>query len=472
MKSKKLIAIVMSVAICLPIFSSTNIQNKTNIVKAESTTTEQQTSRVTRLGGKDRYDTAVQISQYGWKSADTVFLAGAETNTEFADALAGTPLAYSEDAPILITRHNSIPTVVSTEIKRLKPKNITILGGTGVVSQSIENSLKAQGYNVTRIAGKDRYETAVQIAKALWAKYPSTDDKYGSDKSVIITTGKQFQYAMATAVGAARSHVAILFSDGDTLNSEVSNLIFRDKHIQGIHVVGSDKVLGIKGSLYNSDRGIFYISDYDNIAELEKGEGKLENYTGVAVANDKTFPDSLTGSALAAKMNYNLVLTDGENFPYTVEPIENTLSGGLIFGGTGVVSSNMPNKIEAILNKNIAPNPNGLKDTDIVPFSDEKFKEEAEKSLGKTNITLGEAKQATGLTLNGVTNLSDLKYFPNLIGLTLNNCSVNNANDFDNIYYLYAIELNDCTFDKSLITSLKNVAIVVNHKDVYNLNNK
>jgi hypothetical protein len=68
------------------------------------------------------------------------------------------------------------------------------------------------------------------------------------------------------------------------------------------------------------------------------------------------------------------------------------------------------------------------------------------------------------LTLNGVTNLSDLKYFPNLIGLTLNNCSVNNANDFDNIYYLYAIELNDCTFDKSLITSLKNVAIVVNHK--------
>jgi hypothetical protein len=59
----------------------------------------------------------------------------------------------------------------------------------------------------------------------------------------------------------------------------------------------------------------------------------------------------------------------------------------------------MPNKIEAILNKNIAPNPNGLKDTDIVPFSDEKFKEEAEKSLGKTNITLGEAKQASRINI-------------------------------------------------------------------------
>jgi hypothetical protein len=45
-------------------------------------------------------------------------------------------------------------------------------------------------------------------------------------------------------------------------------------------------------------------------------------------------------------------------------------------------------------------------------------------------------------------------------------------NDFDNIYYLYAIDLNNCKFDKSLITSLKNVVIIVNHETVYNLKNE
>lgn len=469
MKSKKLMAIVMTAAVCVSFLTAKNFYGKSNVVKAESVTTTQ-TSGVTRLGGADRYETSVKIAEYGWSKADTVFIAGAQTNTEFADALAGTPLAYSDDAPILLTRHDALPSNISAEITKLSPKNIVILGGTGVVSSSIENGLKSKGYNVSRIAGKDRYETAIQIAKQLWAKYPSTSEKVGSDSGVIVTTGKQFQYAMSVASGMARGHGAILFSDGDTLNQKVSNLLSRDNNLQNIQVIGGSKVLGVKGSLYNSNPGLFQIENYNNISELENGESSLNDLTGVAVANDKTFPDSLAGSALAAKMNYGMILSDGNNLPYTVDSKMNSLSGGLIFGGTGVVSSDMESKIASIFNKSIPANPNGLKDTDIISFSDENFKKSVEKALGKTNVTVGDAKQVNDLSVEQVSDLSDLKYFPNLMDLTVSDGSISNNSDISNLYQLLYLHLNNCKYNKSLISSLSKVTIVVNGKAVSNPN--
>ena len=55
-------------------------------------------NRVDRIGGRNRFGTAVAISQEGWETSDYVVLARGD---EFADALAGVPLAYSLDAPIL-----------------------------------------------------------------------------------------------------------------------------------------------------------------------------------------------------------------------------------------------------------------------------------------------------------------------------------------------------------------------------------
>src|SRR5699024_1124297 len=52
-----------------------------------------------RISGDLRYDTAVETSQSGWNTADTVVLARGD---EYADALAGLPLAYELGAPLLV----------------------------------------------------------------------------------------------------------------------------------------------------------------------------------------------------------------------------------------------------------------------------------------------------------------------------------------------------------------------------------
>lgn len=469
MKSKRLVAIVIVAALSIPFLGASNFIGKSTNVKADSNVT--QTSNITRLGGADRYETSVEISKYGWDKAGTVVIASAESNMDFADAIAGTPLAHSMDAPILLTKHNELPDIVDKEITRLSPKNVIILGGTGVVSTSIEDKLKSKGYSVSRVAGKDRYETSIQIAKQLWTKYPSTSQQVGSDHAVILTTGKQFQYAMSVASTAGNS--AILFSDGNTLNQSVSNLLSQDKNLQSINVLGSNKVLGVDGSLYKGNSSLFDIKEYNNVSELEKGEGFLESYNGTAVASDKIFPDSLSGSALAAKLGYKLVLSDGSSFPYTVESYANKLSGGLIFGGTGVVSEGMTDKISAILNKNIPANPNGLKDTDLIPFTDENFKKDVQKALGKTDITLKDAKDTLKLSLNESMNIQDLKYFPNLMSLTIDNIILDDKNieDLSGFANLEYLTLNDCTFNQTLLKQiLKNTTIISDGNIVYRAN--
>ena len=49
------------------------------------------------------------------------------------------------------------------EIKRLGVDEVIISGGPASVSEKVVSQLKKAGYNVRRIAGKDRYETAEKI---------------------------------------------------------------------------------------------------------------------------------------------------------------------------------------------------------------------------------------------------------------------------------------------------------------------
>ncbi|MEH7236455.1 S8 family serine peptidase, partial [Bacillus sp. JJ1562] len=114
--------------------------------------------KTARIAGSDRYETSVSISADGWKSSEVVVLARGDN---YADALAGVPLAAKYDAPVLLTRTKSMDNVTKAEIKRLGAKKVFILGSEAVVSKNIENELKALNADmeITRLAGKDRYET-------------------------------------------------------------------------------------------------------------------------------------------------------------------------------------------------------------------------------------------------------------------------------------------------------------------------
>ena len=123
---------------------------------------------ITRLGGNDRFETAISISKEYCKNSkaavDTVLLGRCD---DFADTLSIAPFSVYKNAPLLLTEKDSLNKKTEARLKEMGAKNVYIIGGTGVVSGNVESRLKSLGYNVSRIGGKDRIETNRLLMKQI-----------------------------------------------------------------------------------------------------------------------------------------------------------------------------------------------------------------------------------------------------------------------------------------------------------------
>ncbi|WKZ83493.1 MAG: cell wall-binding repeat-containing protein [Acidimicrobiia bacterium] len=98
------------------------------------------------------------------RGADVVYIA---TGTNFPDALGAGPAAALGNGPILLVQTDAVPSQTTAELNRLKPRLIVIVGGTAVVSTSVENTLKGLSFGPTviRVSGSNRYATAAAISQ-------------------------------------------------------------------------------------------------------------------------------------------------------------------------------------------------------------------------------------------------------------------------------------------------------------------
>jgi len=288
----------------------------------------------TRLYGSDRYATAVEISKDGWDSSANVVLVSGQS---FADALAAGPLAKKLNAPILLTMKDTLPQVTQDEINRLDATKVYIVGGTGVVSDAVAT---ATGKTVERIAGADRYATAVAVAEEIGA----TADK------VILARGDD--YADALAAAAVQGSTPILFAGkaGATSLQAATEDAITDLSVKDVVIVGDTGVVSsaietqVKGlvsgtvtRLAGSDRFKTAVA----IANAFKPEG---GYQGVVLATGYDFADALAAGPYAAKNNYALLLSGKAANPLDASAVDfikaNTTikaDGIVALGGTAVV---------------------------------------------------------------------------------------------------------------------------------------
>jgi len=146
-----------------------------------------------RLAGADRYATAAAISRASFPVS--VPVAYVATGADYPDALGGVPAAGVEGGPVLLVQPNALPAATKTELQRLRPQRIVVLGGTSAVSANVATQLKGLTAGVVqRRAGSDRYETAVAISKASFG--PSVSHVY-------IATGLNFPDGLSGGPAAA-----------------------------------------------------------------------------------------------------------------------------------------------------------------------------------------------------------------------------------------------------------------------------
>jgi putative cell wall-binding protein len=154
-----------------------------------------------RESGVNRYHTASLVSRNTYDpGVGVVYVA---TGERFADALAGGAAGAHNKGPLLLVQQNALPFDTGTELSRLKPNRIVVLGGPSAVSDETFRQLGQYSSNVTRVAGGDRYETAALLAR----------QEFGTlNGGLVVATGAQ--YPDAVAAGAAGFPVLLVPSGG------------------------------------------------------------------------------------------------------------------------------------------------------------------------------------------------------------------------------------------------------------------
>lgn len=349
-------------------------------------TLEASAGSTTRLGGQDRFDVAINVSKSGWPSASTVVLANWEA---FGDALAATPLAYKYNAPMLLTKPGALTPRTKEEIKRLRTKNVIIVGGTISVSNTIVNELKAMGISVKRIAGNSRMEVANNISKEL-----------GASSKVVIADGFNFPDALSIAPYAARNGYPILLTNNKhNLEQSTQNLI-NSRNISQTIISGGP--LSVSETVYKSvpnPRRFGGNSRYEVSANI--ANAYFSSRSNAFVTKGTIFADALTGSVLAAKRNAPILLIESNSIPKPIKSsiANNEFTNFTILGGPISVSESINNMLKKkIVGQTIVIDPghggkdpgasgNGLVEKEIVLDVSKRVNSKLFNSLAKVVMT-------------------------------------------------------------------------------------
>lgn len=292
-----------------------------------------------RLGGANRLATAAAIANSGWPDGLTTSVVLARADS-FADALAGAPLAAATAAPILLTDSQKLSRETATEIKRLNPQRIFLLGGEGAISKNIASELQADGYEVIRLGGSDRFATSVEIAKYLYA-YRMIDGE-----KAVLCSGLNYPDALSVSPAAGYQRMPILLTSPQELPGSVQSAL-QELGVKKTFVIGGTGVVSAEIELELPNPVRYGGSDRYETSLLVAKKMQMDSGT-VFFASGKNFPDALAGSPYAAWTNSPIILV-GDNPPVLTkyqEVLTKPIRNVFVLGGESVISDNLLFKME------------------------------------------------------------------------------------------------------------------------------
>jgi putative cell wall-binding protein len=300
-----------------------------------------------RHAGADRFTTAVLLSRATYPTpagGGTVYVS---VGSQFADGLSAAPAAAQVDAPLLLVQTNGVPAVVRTELQRLNPARIVVVGGEGVVSAATFAALQAAvpGAEVRRDAGSNRYATARVIARAAFLG-PGTAD---GAPVVFLANGQGFPDALAASAAAGHlgGPVLLVPSGATTLDTETRALI-EELGATTIVIAGGT---GVVSAALAADA-----ATVPGVSAVERKGGSTRYETAALlnayafptptagfIAYGLDFPDALSAAAVAGSQGAPLALSNG--ICTRVDTLEQLLDAGVtrvtLMGGTGVLGASV-----------------------------------------------------------------------------------------------------------------------------------
>lgn len=308
-------------------------------------TIESNEAKVKRIAGANRYETAAKISTEMYDTANTVILV---TGLDYHDALVAVPLAKAYNAPLLLGTERHITDQTEAELKRLKTKNVIVVSTNGAIGSKAKAELKALKLNTTYIEGKNCFDTASKVAKALQTKTKKAPD------TIFFATDSAYADALSVSPIAAIKGAPIIYLNNKSIDSATAAYLKSVKgKVKNAYIIGGDgvisnammkKVATSLGLTVNKTvQRVAGQTRYQTcVAVNNKFKSVLTSKT-VCVATGMDFPDALAGGVYAASNNAPLFLINhklktpsllDEQTAYLKNKKANQIT---IFGGEGVV---------------------------------------------------------------------------------------------------------------------------------------
>lgn len=322
--------------------------------------------RLVEIAGDGRVATALAVSRFGFPSgAERVVLASAGG---FADALAAAPLAGVLSAPLLLV-DDRVTEAIEAELERLGTAEAVIAGAVGAVPALVELQLLDAGYEVRRVAGDGRADTAALIARdvaTLRAEAPEQSPPEDSAEEpspapeeavveVAVTSADDFADALAFAPAAAAFGIPVVLSGRDVLPPDSAAAIQelapeRTLVLGGTEAVSDEAVTGLPSPTRIAGRDRYATGLRAAELLLERGGGLAR----VGIATGRDFPDGLAAGPALARTRNPLLLIDGQD-PEMAEAVYEWLEGhaaeigeAVVFGGERAVGAAVRDRLRGI----------------------------------------------------------------------------------------------------------------------------
>lgn len=304
----------------------------------------------TGIGGATRYDTAAAISRSAFPTgAPAAVIANSNA---WADALGGSALAGAAGGPVLLATRDSLPAPIATELARLAPTQVYLLGGEGSLSATAQARVASllPSATITRIGAPNRYDVAELVAQEVKRLRGSTPE------IAFVVTGSNFPDALSCSAPAYARKWPILLID-QAHPTRISGVAQRVGVPRVVAVGGSGSIRHPSvGALTSAYPGTAF--DWLPASDRYGASIAVANYVmasstvGFDLANPTLASglvpgDALAGAPLAAKRRSPLLLTAQAAQP---ESIGNYLfahraevASYAFLGGTGT----LPNGVRA-----------------------------------------------------------------------------------------------------------------------------
>lgn len=201
--------------------------------------------------------------------------------------------------------------------------------------------------DVQRLAGDNRYETAVEISKAAFSNGGAAAASFETAaaagvEAVFISTGTDFPDGLAGGPSASKLGAPLLLTKKSSLPAVVSEEIKR-LDPQSIYILGGTGVVsaGVESALQKlTDGKVTRLAGPNRYATAAKASTLWTSTETVYLASGLMFADALSGGAAAAREGAPLLLTKDKSLPVeTVAALKRLDPSKIVLvGGTGAIS--------------------------------------------------------------------------------------------------------------------------------------